>query len=70
VVRNTGARDGGTLLILGSLTAGSTYETEPRYATRTEFDPRFEFVRPPGFPQTDRFEVDAWAGTWLAESKE
>jgi hypothetical protein len=31
----------------------------------TEFDPRFEFVRPPGFPQTDRFEVHAWDGTWV-----
>jgi hypothetical protein len=63
-IRGTAAREGGILLIRGSLTAGSTSETEPRYATRIEFDPRFEFSRPPGFPQTDQLEADAWDGQW------
>jgi hypothetical protein len=69
VVRNVRARPAGTLVIYGSLTAGSLSETEPRYATRIEFDPRFERVRPPGFPETDRYEVESWDGRWrLAEA--
>lgn len=71
VVRNTNARDGGTLFMYGSLTAGSISETEPRYATRIEFDPRFERARPPGFPETDRYEIEAWDGRWkVAEAPE
>ena len=50
--------------IYGSLTAGSISATEPRYATRTEFDPRFERTRPPGFPETERYEVEGWDGQW------
>jgi hypothetical protein len=64
VVRNTNARGGGTLFMYGSVTAGSLSETEPRYATRLEFDPRFERVRPPGFPETDRYEIEDWDGRW------
>lgn len=64
IVRNTRARRGGTLYIYGSLTAGSISETEPRYATRIEFDPRFEHTRPPGFPETDRYEIETWDGRW------
>lgn len=64
VVRNVHARNGGTLFIFGSLTAGSLSATEPRYATRTEFDRRFEHVRPPGFPQTDRYEIETWDRWW------
>jgi hypothetical protein len=68
VVRNISARDRATLFIYGSLTAGSLSATEPRYATRIEFDPRFERVRPPGFPETDRYEIERWDGRWrLAE---
>jgi hypothetical protein len=63
-VRNASARDRATLVIHGSLTAGSVSETEPRYATRIEFDPRFEQVRPPGFPETDRYELESWDGRW------
>jgi hypothetical protein len=71
VVRNTRARGPATLSIYGSLTAGSLSETEPRYATRVEFDPRFERVRPPGFPETDRYEIETWDGRWrLAEAPE
>ena len=30
---------------------------------------RFERVRPPGFPQTDRYEIETWDGRWrLAEA--
>ncbi len=64
VVRDVRARGSATLSIHGSLTAGSLSETEPRYATRIEFDPRFERVRPPGFPETDRYEVESWDGRW------
>jgi hypothetical protein len=64
VVRNTKARSGGTLFMYGSVTAGSLSETEPRYATHIEFDPRFERVRPPGFPETDRYEIEDWDGLW------
>jgi hypothetical protein len=64
VVRGAHAPGRAKLLIYGSLTAGSLTETEPRYATRVEFDPRFERVRPPGFPVTDRYELEAWDGRW------
>lgn len=47
-----------TLLIFGSLTAGMISATEPRYATKIVFDPRFEDHRPPGFPVTGRYEVE------------
>jgi hypothetical protein len=68
VVRNVSARGGGTMFVYGSITAGSMSETEPRYGTRTDFDPRFERVRPPGFPETDRYEVEGWNERWhLAE---
>jgi len=69
IVRNAGGGGRATLYIYGSLTAGSLARTEPRYATRIEFDPRFERVRPPGFPQTDRYEIETWDGRWrLAEA--
>jgi hypothetical protein len=47
-----------TLLIFGSLTAGSVSATEPRYATKIVYDSRFEERRPPGFPVTTRYEVE------------
>lgn len=53
-----------TLFIFGSLTAGTISATEPRYATRVEFDPRFEHTRPPGFPMTNHYEVEQWDGEW------
>jgi len=64
IVRNAGGPGRATLYIYGSLTAGSLSRTEPRYATRIEFDPRFERTRPPGFPQTDRYEIETWDGRW------
>jgi hypothetical protein len=64
VVSHTNARSDGTMVIYGSVTAGSLSETEPRYATKYEFDPRFESLRPPGFPMTDRYEIEAWDSMW------
>ncbi|MFO7276048.1 MAG: hypothetical protein DIU56_003345 [Pseudomonadota bacterium] len=69
VVRDLYAH-GGTLRIYGSLTSGSVTATEPRYATRIEFDPRFERVRPPGFPETNRYELEAWDGRWRLASSD
>ena len=53
----------GTLFIFGSLTAGTILETEPRYATKMDYDKRFEYLRPANFPMTRRYEVDSWDGT-------
>ena len=44
----------GRLLILGSLTAGTIMETEPRYATKLDSDTRFDYLRPACFPRTRR----------------
>jgi hypothetical protein len=54
----------GTLYILGSLTAGTILETEPRYATKMDYDKRFEYLRPASFPMTRRYEVDSWDADW------
>jgi hypothetical protein len=54
----------GRLMILGSLTAGTILETEPRYATKLDFDQRFEYLRPASFPMTRRYEVDDWDEGW------
>ncbi len=64
VVTDENARPHGTLLIYGSLTAGSLSATEPRYVTRYQFDPRFEQERPPGFPMTNRYEIESWDEQW------
>ncbi|HEX6637194.1 MAG TPA: hypothetical protein VF033_06020 [Steroidobacteraceae bacterium] len=53
-----------TLVIYGSLTAGTLSETEPRYATKVDFDKRFEYLRPASFPMTRRYEVDSWDPDW------
>jgi hypothetical protein len=52
------------LSIYGSLTSGTISATEPRYATKIEFDPRFDRLRPPGFPATNRYEIAQPADTW------
>lgn len=57
------------LRIYGSLSAGSMSASEPRYATRFEYDSRFERRRPPGFPSTNQFEVDEWNGEWTEVSE-
>jgi hypothetical protein len=60
-------RASGTLHIYGSLSAGSISATEPRYATRVRFDKRFEKMRPPNFPMTDRYEITEWDERWLVK---
>jgi hypothetical protein len=64
VVTDEDAPRNGTLLIYGSLTAGSLSATEPRYSTRYQFDRRFEHERPPGFPLTNRYEIESWDTQW------
>jgi len=54
----------GVLTMLGSLTAGTILQTEPRYATKLDFDKRFEYLRPASFPMTRRYEVDSWDQDW------
>jgi hypothetical protein len=66
-VRDFRSRASGTLTIFGSLTAGSLTATEPRYATKIEFDPRLKNARPPSFPLTDRYELDSWDGEWRVD---
>jgi hypothetical protein len=66
-VRHYRRRGNATLDIYGSLTAGSLTATEPRYATRIRFDPRLESRRPPGFPVTDRYELESWDAAWTVE---
>jgi hypothetical protein len=53
-----------TMFIYGSLTAGTISATEPRYATKLDFDKRFEYLRPASFPMTRRYEVDSWDQDW------
>ena len=62
------ARNGGTLEIFGSLTAGTISATEPRFAAKIRFDPRLEAARPPEFPVTDRYEVESWDAAWTVET--
>lgn len=57
-------RHTGTLRVYGSLAAGTMSATEPRYALKIEYDPRFEHVRPPGFPAMNRFALEEWDGRW------
>jgi len=64
VVRDIDAARAGTLSIYGSLTSGTMSATEPRYATRIEFDPRLARVSLPSFPSTDRYEIDQWNAEW------
>jgi hypothetical protein len=63
-VKRERSRPSGVLKIYGSLSAGTVSATEPRYATKIEFDPRLEQRRPPGFPVTDRYEVETWDREW------
>jgi len=63
-VRGYRARPSGTLRIYGSVAAGSVTATEPRFATQIEFDQRLASMRAPGFPQSDRYELESWSGEW------
>lgn len=53
-----------TLRIYGSVAAGSLTASEPRYATKVEYDGRLDQLRPPGFPSTNRFAAEDWDGRW------
>jgi len=64
VVRDYNSRRSGTLIVHGSLTAGTLSASEPRFATRVEFDDRLTTMRAPGFPLSDRYELDASSGEW------
>jgi hypothetical protein len=64
VVTNINHSKSATLEIFGSLAAASMSASEPRYATKIEYDWRFERQRPPGFPSTDRFAAEDWNGQW------
>ena len=66
-VRGYRSRENALLYLYGSLSVGSLSATEPRYYTRIQFDRRFEEMRPPGFPMTDRYEVESWDTTWMVE---
>ena len=67
VVKGYRSRENALLYLYGSLSVGSLSATEPRYYTRIQFDRRFEETRPPGFPVTDRYEVESWDTTWMVE---
>jgi hypothetical protein len=58
------SRRAGKLVIYGSLAAGSLTATEPRYATSVHFDPRLTTMRAPGFPLSDRYELESSSGEW------
>ena len=68
-VRNYRHRGDALLQLFGSLSVGSLSATEPRYRTKIRFDPRFEDRRPPGFPMTDRYEIESWDRTWAVEPR-
>jgi hypothetical protein len=63
-VRDYYSRRAGRLMIYGSLAAGSLTATEPRYATSVRFDPRLATMRAPGFPLSDRYELESSSGEW------
>jgi hypothetical protein len=69
-VREFRKRGDAVLHIYGSVSSGSLSATEPRYSTRIRFDKRFEEMRPPGFPMTDRYEVESWTTAWSVKSEE
>ena len=69
-VRRYRFRENALLYLYGSLSVGSLSATEPRYYTRIRFDQRLEKLRPPGFPMTDRYEVESWDTTWNVETIE
>jgi hypothetical protein len=68
-VRSPRSGERSELHLYGSLSAGSVSATEPRYSTRIQFDQRLTEVRPPGFPLTDRYEVESWDKRWTMESR-
>jgi hypothetical protein len=69
VVTSIDVARSGTLFLYGSLTIGSISASEPRYATKIEFDPRLDRARPPSFPNTNRYEIASWQGTWSEQPR-
>jgi len=67
-VRGYRTGESALLYLYGSLSVGTLSATEPRYYTRIQFDQRLEEMRPPGFPMTDRYEVESWDAAWSVES--
>ncbi len=67
-VKRYRSREQGLLYLYGSLSVGSLSATEPRFSTRIRFDPRLEALRPPGFPMTNRYEVETWDEAWNAQA--
>lgn len=67
-VRKVNFGEHALLYLYGSLSAGSLSATEPRYSTRIRFDRRLEELRPPGFPTTNRYEVESWDADWTVNS--
>lgn len=67
-IRGVNVGERALLRLYGSLSAGSLSATEPRYATKIRFDRRLENMRPPGFPTTNRYEVEAWEADWTVQS--
>ena len=63
-VRSTDHSGEATLFVYGSLTTGTIAHTEPRFATKLDFDKRFEYLRPAAFPMTRRYEVESWDPDW------
>ncbi|MDX1406026.1 MAG: hypothetical protein R3192_15890 [Woeseiaceae bacterium] len=63
-VRRFRSRGTALLHIYGSLTAGTLSATEPRFATKIQFDQRLENRRPPRFPMSDRYELESWEPGW------
>ena len=68
VVSRYRSRQDATLLIHGSLAAGSVSASEPRFAMQIRYDPRLRTVRPPSFPTTDRYELEPWDAEWELET--
>jgi len=66
-VRGYRFRENAMLYLYGSLSVGSLSVTEPRYYTKIRFDQRLDDLRPPGFPMTDRYEVESWDTAWNVE---
>lgn len=68
IVSRYRTRQDATLLIYGSLAAGSVSATEPRFSMKIHYDPRLRNVRPPSFPTTDRYELEPWEAEWELET--
>ncbi len=66
-VRHYRSKNGGTLRIFGSVTAGSLSATEPRFSTVLEFDHRLERQRPAYFPLTNHYVFEDFEPEWTVQ---